>query len=156
MRRKDVVISIVIFAGLQHSELTNLPIVKKQKIKMENIEYRKGAIDATDCISEGWNFLKSNYLPFLGMVVRSDNHRCRRRLDSVCGRSYKCGRRRRGENVSFGMMFEGFSRIVPVTLVRLVSAIPVALFGLVVASFFPPAETCVQWCKHRRDTSVDF
>lgn len=116
---------------------------------MENIEYRKGAVDAPVCISEGWNFLKSNYGLFIGMIVVqiiiaiavSFVPYLGAFINVIVGGALLCGiymallAQRRGDAVPFSLMFEGFSRVVPVTLVRLVSAIPLFLFGLAIASF---------------------
>lgn len=116
---------------------------------MENIEYRKGAVDASGCIGEGWNFLKSNYGLFIGMIVvqivitiiASFIPYAGSFINIIVGGALTCGiyiallRQRRGESVPFSLMFEGFSRVVPVTLVRLVAAIPVLVFGVALASF---------------------
>lgn len=116
---------------------------------MENTEFRKGAIDASDCIGEGWNFLKENYWLFFAMVIveiaiviaASFIPYAGSFINVIVGGALTCGiyiallAQRRGESVPFSLMFEGFSRVVPVTLVRLVSAIPVFVFGLAIASF---------------------
>ncbi len=122
---------------------------------MENIEFRKGAIKASDCIAEGWNFIKSNYWLFVGMVVvetiigiaASFIPYAGEFINVIVGGALACGiyiallAQRRKENVPFSLMFEGFSRVVPTTLVQLISAVPLILFGLAASSFIsmPPA-----------------
>lgn len=118
---------------------------------MENIEIRKGVIDAADCISEGFNFIKSNYwlffamgivnliiviaanqVPYIGSIINI--------LVSgalVCGIYIALLAQRRGENVPFQLMFEGFSRIFQTTLITLISSIPWFIFGIVIYFFIP-------------------
>ncbi len=105
---------------------------------MENIEFRKGAVDAANCISEGWNLIKGNYwlffvmciveliiviaanaVPYLGGIINI--------LVSgalACGIYITLLAQRRGENFPFSLMFEGFSRIFQTTLITLISSIP--------------------------------
>jgi hypothetical protein len=118
---------------------------------MENIEFRKGAIDASACIGEGWNFIKPNYGLFVGMVVvelllvvaASLIPYAGEIINTIVGGALACGiyiallAQRRKENVPFSLMFEGFSRVVPTTLVQLISAVPLAMFALAASSFIP-------------------
>lgn len=115
---------------------------------MENIEFRKGAIDAGNCISEGWNLIKPNFPLFIGMIViylllsfvSSMIPYAGVIINIVVGSALMCGiymailAQRRGEQVPFSLMFEGFSRIVPASLVTVVSAIPGIVFGLAIGS----------------------
>ena len=115
---------------------------------MENIEFRKGAVDASYCIREGWNFIKSNYGLFIGMVVveliiviaANFIPYAGSIINIIVGGALTCGiyiallAQRRRESVPFSLMFEGFSRVVPTTLITLVSAIPWLVFGLAAAS----------------------
>jgi hypothetical protein len=118
---------------------------------MENTEFRKGVIDASACISEGWNFIKSNYWLFVGMIVVETIIVIAANfvpyagdlINIIVGGALICGiyiallAQRRGENVPFSLMFEGFSRVVPATLVQIISAIPLILLGLAAVSFIP-------------------
>lgn len=113
---------------------------------MENVEFRKGAIDASACIRQGWNFIKPNYGLFIGMVVvelviaiaASLIPYAGSVLNIIVGGALTCGvyiallAQWRRQNVPFMLMFEGFSRVVPTTLVTLISAIPWLVFGLII------------------------
>lgn len=117
---------------------------------MNTLEYRKGAVNASDCISEGWNFIKPNYGLFIGMVVvelvisivASLIPYAGSVINLIVGGALTCGiymallAQRRGESVPFPLMFEGFSRVAQTTLVTLVSAIPFFVFGLIAFSLF--------------------
>lgn len=115
---------------------------------MENIEYRKGAIDAVACISQGWELIKPNLALFIGMgvvyliivVIAGNIPYAGPIINIVVNSALLVGiymailAQRRGEPVPFSLLFEGFSRIVPASLVTLVSAIPGLVFGIVVGS----------------------
>jgi len=115
---------------------------------MENIEFKTGAVNASDCIGEGWNFIKSNYwfffamtlvnliivfiayaIPYAGSVI-----------NIIVSGALTCGiyiallAHRRREPVPFSLLFEGFSRVVPTTSVTVLSAIPWFIFGI--AAYF--------------------
>jgi len=113
---------------------------------MENVEFRKGAVDASACISEGWNFIKPNYGLFLGMVVvnlaivitASLIPYAGDIINLIVSGALTCGiyiallAQLRRQNVPFSLMFEGFSRVVPTTLVTLIASIPWLIFGLII------------------------
>lgn len=113
---------------------------------MENIEFKKGAVDASNCISEGWSFIKSNYWLFFAMgivnliivMVAGNIPYAGPIINIIVGGALTCGiyiallAQWRREKVVFTLLFEGFSRIVPTTLVTLISAIPWLIFGLVI------------------------
>lgn len=115
---------------------------------MDNIEYRKGAIDAGACISEGWNLIKPNLGLFIAMgvvyliivVIAGNIPYAGPIINVVVSSALMVGiymallAQRRGEPVPFSLMFEGFSRIVPASLVTLVSALPGIVFGVAVGS----------------------
>lgn len=116
---------------------------------MENIEFRKGAINAADCISEGFNFIKSNYwlffvmgiiqiiiviaanmVPYIGSIINI--------LVSgalLCGIYMAFLRQRRGESFQFSLMFEGFSRIFQTSVITLISTIPMFVFSAIMYFF---------------------
>lgn len=116
---------------------------------MNTFEFRKGAVNASECISEGWNLIKSNYGLFIGMIVveiviaiiGSLIPYAGSIINLLVGGALTCGiymallAQRRGENPPFTLMFEGFSRIVPTTLVALISALPWLIFGAVAYTF---------------------
>jgi hypothetical protein len=105
---------------------------------MTNIQFYKGAIDATGCISNGWNLVSANYGLYLGittltlvtMLILS----CIPCLNIlviglvnaplVAGIYYVLLRDMRGEPIDFGMMFKGYEKFVPVMIVGFVQAVP--------------------------------
>ncbi|HXG84188.1 MAG TPA: hypothetical protein VNI84_09185 [Pyrinomonadaceae bacterium] len=116
---------------------------------MENIEFRKGAVDAANCISEGWNFIKSNYWLFFAMsvvyllivIVAGNIPYAGNVINIIVGGALTCGiyiallAQWRRQSVPFSLMFEGFSRIVPATLVTIIASIPWLVFGLAIGLF---------------------
>lgn len=118
---------------------------------MENIEFRKGAVDAANCISEGWNFVKPNYWLFFAIcivsvlisAVASRIPYAGSVINIVVGGALTCGiyiallAQWRRQNVQFSLMFEGFSRILQTTLITLVAAIPSFIFAGLVYAFVP-------------------
>lgn len=111
---------------------------------MTNIQYYKGAIDATGCISNGWNLVSNNYGMYLGicaltlvtMLILS----CIPCLNIlviglvnaplVAGIYYVVLRDMRGEPIDFGMMFKGYEKFVPVMIVGFVQAVPSIIFTI--------------------------
>ena len=102
---------------------------------MTNIQYYKGAIDASGCISNGWNLVKPNYWMYFGISLLA-------MLMIACipcvniillgpvlaGVYYTLLRAMRGEPVEFGMMFKGFEKFVPTFVVGLIQSIPGIIF----------------------------
>ncbi|MDQ3321736.1 MAG: hypothetical protein M3525_04775 [Acidobacteriota bacterium] len=115
---------------------------------MENIEFKKSAVDASYCISEGWNLVKPNFGLFVAMVVVQIVILIASGLIPYAGSiinvivsgALACGiyitllARRRGADVPFSLMFEGFSRLLPTTLVTLIGSIPWLVLGI--AAYF--------------------
>lgn len=115
---------------------------------MENIEFKKSAVDAANCISEGWEIVKPNLILFIGMsvvyliliIIAGNIPYAGAIINIGVGSALMCGiymallAQRRGDPVPFSLLFEGFSRIVPASLVTLVSAIPGLVFGLAMVS----------------------
>lgn len=118
---------------------------------MDNIEFKKGAVDAANCISEGLNFIKPNYWLFFAMCIVSIliNAAASRIpyagsiINIVVGGALTCGiyiallAQQRQQNVPFSLMFEGFSRILQTTLITLVGAIPGLIFAGLTYAFVP-------------------
>jgi len=116
--------------------------------------YRKSALDASECISEGWNLIKPNYGLFIGMIVvqiivvviGSLIPYAGDIISIIVSGALTCGiymallTQRRGETPRFQLMFEGFSRVGPTTILALISAVPWFIFCLVAYKFFPLPE----------------
>ena len=97
----------------------------------ENIEFNRGAINAGECLSDGWNLVKQNYWVFFGiLLVGTLIISCLPIINLfligpiACGFYYVMLRQYRGEQVEFGMMFKGFEHFVPAFVVGLISMIP--------------------------------
>jgi len=115
---------------------------------MSDLEIRKGAINPSACLSEGWALIKPHYGIFLGMTIvlmliaftlgfipyvgQVINAIISGPL--LCGIYYALIVKMRGEEVRFSMMFEGFSRFLSALFVTLVSSAPWLLLGA--AAFF--------------------
>lgn len=111
---------------------------------MTNIQYYKGAIDATGCISNGWNLVSTNYGLYLGICVVATLTMmflscipCLNILviglvnaPLIAGIYYVLLRDMRGEPIDFGMMFKGFEKFVPVMIVGFIQAVPTIIFTI--------------------------
>jgi len=98
---------------------------------MNQIEFYRGAINPSDCISNGWNLVKQNYGLFFGIsIVALLLVSCIPCLNIfiagpvMCGVYYCFLKEMRSEPVSFGEMFKGFETFVPAMVVGLIAAIP--------------------------------
>lgn len=115
---------------------------------MSELEIRKGAIDPSACLTEGWELIKPRYAMFFAMTITMVIITFLLGLlpyaggilnaivagPFMCGIYYALIVKMRGEEVQFPMMFEGFSRILPAFLVTLIYSAPMLLLGA--AAFF--------------------
>ncbi len=102
-----------------------------------HIPFNKGAINATDCISRGWDMIKDKYWLFLGITL----------LGMVIGGCVPClslfmagpimvgiyycmFTRIRGGEVQFEMLFKGFDKFVPAMVIGLIEALPAIIFQI--------------------------
>jgi uncharacterized membrane protein len=99
------------------------------------IRFYKGVIDASGCISNGWNLIKPNYGMYLGIAVLAwVLIACIPCLNVflmgpvTAGVYYVMLREMRDEPVDFGMMFQGFQRFVPAMVVGLIQSVPGIIF----------------------------
>lgn len=104
---------------------------------MTNIQYYKGAIDATGCISNAWELIKPNYWLYFGMALLTY-------VLVACipcinvflmgpvmgGLYYVSLRAMRGEPVDFGMMFKGFEKFLPLMVVGLIQSVPGIIYQI--------------------------
>jgi uncharacterized membrane protein len=105
---------------------------------MVEIPFNRGAIAPTQCISGGWDLIKSDYWLFLGIaLVAGLIVGCIPCLNLflagpiMAGVFYVLLTRMTGQYVSFGMMFKGFDKFVPTMIVGLIQAIPGVIFQVV-------------------------
>lgn len=98
---------------------------------MNHIEFNPNAINASDCISNGWQLAKQNFGLYLGIsLVAMILMAC-----IPCVSIFLAGpilggiyivflKGMRGESVEFGTMFKGFENFVPLMVIGIVEAIP--------------------------------
>ena len=102
---------------------------------MMNIPHIRGAIDASGCVSNGWNLLKPKYWMYFGMtLLMIFGISCIPCVNFLLlgpitgGVYYVVLRDMRGEPVDFTMMFKGFQKFVPLMVIGLLQSIP-AIFS---------------------------
>lgn len=95
------------------------------------IEFQRGAIDASGAVSQAWEQVKANYGTYLGVtlltLVMTGCIPCFNLflLGPVLGGVfYLALRDQRHEPIEFGMMFEGFKKFVPLMVIGLIQSIP--------------------------------
>ncbi|HEX8288088.1 MAG TPA: hypothetical protein VF556_08835 [Pyrinomonadaceae bacterium] len=96
-----------------------------------NIEFNSSAVNAGDCISDGWSLIQPNYWLFLGMsflgLIIGGCIPCVSIFLAgpvMVGIFYTLFTQMRGQPVEFGMMFKGFERFVPAMVVGIISSLP--------------------------------
>ena len=105
---------------------------------MENIEFRRGAIDAGDCIGCAWELVKRNFGLYLGaglltLILVS----CIPCINFVLfgpiigGFTFIVLRDIRDEPIDFGMLFKGFDKFLPLMIMGLIQAIPGIIFQMI-------------------------
>ena len=119
------------------------------------LEYRSGSLNAVDCVREGLAAIKPFYPLFIGMVVLQFMAGLLASLvpfvgsvlSSAVGACLVCGlfmavfASFRSGKPTISMMFEGFSRFVPVVIFVLIQTIPfVVVASIVVANGMLPEE----------------
>jgi uncharacterized membrane protein len=104
---------------------------------MTNLQYNRGAINASDCIGMAWNLVSSKFWLYIGVGLLT-------MLLISCipivnlfligpvlgGYYYFVLRDLDGEPVDFGMMFKGFEKFVPLMVIGLIQAVPGIIFQI--------------------------
>lgn len=109
---------------------------------MQNIQITKGVISPTECIKNGWYLLEKSYwmifgivtlewlfffflgfIPIVGSLVSILFQGV-----LIAGVYYILIKQIRGQQTSFGEMFQGFRKFLPTLILGIVSAIPDILF----------------------------
>lgn len=128
---------------------------------MTNIQYYKGVIDATGCISNAWNLIKPNYGMYLGISLLAwvliSCIPCLNILligPVMGGVYYVLLRDMRGEPVDFGMMFKGFEKFGYTLAVGAIQAIPGIIWQIF--DFFANISTRLFEMSQRGRGSGDF
>ncbi len=98
---------------------------------MTNIQHQSGAINAGDCVSNGWALVTGKFGLYIGVgFVTLLLIGCIPVVGTLLfgpvlgGFYYIVLRDMRGEPVDFGMMFKGFEKFVPLMVAGLVQAAP--------------------------------
>jgi hypothetical protein len=98
---------------------------------MNEPQYNVSAIDASGCISNGWEMIKPNYWLYFGVsIVTLLMISCIPCVNIFIAGPVMGGvyfiylKAMRNEAVDFGMMFKGFEKFVPLMIVGIVQSIP--------------------------------
>lgn len=105
---------------------------------MSAIEFRKGAIDASDCLSQAWELIREKYILFFGMTIvflvvsmgfgfipyAGEILAQIFVAPLMCGIYYALIVKMRGEEPQFSMMFEKFGQFLPAALISLIQVAP--------------------------------
>ena len=97
-----------------------------------DIPYKRKAVDPIECIKNGWELVKPNYLLFVGMCLIGYFIGIAVPLGILMGPMmagmYTClfAARRREEPIEFGMLFKGFDFFGPSLIATLLHMVPVA------------------------------
>jgi hypothetical protein len=114
---------------------------------MNQLEFHSNAINASDCIGNGWQLVKENYGLYLGIsLLAMVLIACIPCLNiflagPIMGGVFYCFLKAiRGEQVNFGEMFKGFDNFIPLMVIGIIQAIPEIIgqglrFGVNVADF---------------------
>ncbi len=108
---------------------------------MRNIQFYSGAIDAGECISNGWNLVRPNYWLYFGVTVLAILlillTSCIPCLNFFLigpvgvGVYYVLLKGMRAEPVDFAMMFKGFEKFVPAMATGLIQSIPSIIWTVI-------------------------
>ncbi len=108
---------------------------------MNEIQFGRGTLDGSGCVSTAWEMIKLRYGFYLGMtlltMVLTQWLYC---ISWVllgpiwAGVYYVVTRDLNGEPIEFGMMFKGFDKFVQMMIIGLIASIPLALYQIL--SFF--------------------
>lgn len=124
-------------------------------------EFYPSAINASDCISNGWNMVKQNYGLYLGITLVAMLINCVPCVSlfiagPITAGLYYCYLRGiRGEPIEFGMMFKGFENFVPAMVVGLIAAIPEVIGQIFRVGFQVAGETMKNGGRNGRGDGME-
>jgi uncharacterized membrane protein len=109
---------------------------------MQNIQITKGVISPIECVKNGWYLLEQNYWLIFGVVtlewiffslmgfipVVGSLISILFQGTLIAGVYYMLIKQIRGQQTSFGEMFQGFKKFLPTLILGILSAIPDILF----------------------------
>ncbi len=96
----------------------------------ENLQFNRGAVNAVECISKGWEILKPNYFVFFGIGVLITILGCIPVVGWIVVGPLMVGIyagmlvQYRGGKADFGMLFSGFSKFFPAFVIGLLLLFP--------------------------------
>ncbi len=99
-------------------------------MNIENVQFNRGAVNAVECVSKGWEILKSNYFPFFGIGVLVLILGCIPVVSWFLIGPLLVGIyaglliQYRGERADFGILFSGFSKFFPAFVIGLLLLLP--------------------------------
>lgn len=112
--------------------------IQNRNVGIESIQYRSGAINVGDCISNGWNLAGQQYGLFLGIAflagvmlfiigvipILSVFLTAILSGPILAGVYYVFIKEMNGEPIDFGMMFQGFNVFVAAMMVSILQSLP--------------------------------
>jgi uncharacterized membrane protein len=121
---------------------------------MTNIEFGRGTLDGSGCVSTAWEMIKLRYGFYLGMtlltMVLTQWLYCMSWIligPIWAGVYYVVSRDLEGEPIEFGMMFKGFDKFLPLMIIGLIQSIPMGLYQ-VLSLFFNFASMLIPNDRH--------
>lgn len=104
---------------------------------MTDLNFRSGAINASDCIGTAWNLVQRNLGTYIGIgVVAWIMLSCIPCANIFIygpvmgGLAYVVLRDIRNEPIEFGMLFKGFEKFVPLMVIGLIEVAPAVVFQI--------------------------
>ncbi len=104
---------------------------------MTEIQFVRGAIDASDCVANAFELVKRRFGLYLGMgIVTILAISCIPIVNIILlgpmmgGFSYVVLKDMRNEPVDFGMLFKGFEKFVPLLVIGLIQGIPAIILQI--------------------------
>ena len=96
----------------------------------ENIQFKRGAVSAVECVSKGWAIVKPNYLMFFAITLGIAVLGCIPVVSWFLIGPVFVGvyaallKQYRGEQADFGMLFSGFSKFFPALVIGILLILP--------------------------------
>jgi hypothetical protein len=107
---------------------------------INEIEFKRNAVEPVECIKAGWNLIKSQYLLFVGMMLVAILVGLAVPLilmgPMMCGMYMALFQTRRGQPIEFGLIFKGFDVFGNAVVATLLHMLPTILVVLPIYIFY--------------------
>ncbi len=100
-----------------------------------NIQFNRSAVNAVECISEGWEIVKSNYLMFFAVGLSVAILGCIPVVSWFLIGPLLVGiyagllKQYRGEKADFGMLMSGFGKFIPAVVIGIILLLPAIILN---------------------------